>query len=333
MDDTGDLTRTPWPTPAARSAGPRLVVGDRAHTVRPRRARGLAGAPEAASAATSRGGGADSLDRTLRRLGAAPLAERTPLLAVGSNAAASVVRHKLARRGVGIVVPLLTGVVRHLAVGHTAYVSRGGYVPAAPVHRSRARTPVVLQLLDDDQLAAIDATEPGYDRVELSSTRYPLLALGRLAPRPASTSTRPAEASWTSPGTAAASWPSPRCCVHSATRDSRTPTTTSPRPSPPRSRSRPRAARTCAADSPSVRWRPRPASSPVPRDGCAGRRSSGRRAQGGARGADEGGEEVGGLRLLGVPLHGEAEAAGPVLHRLEGAVLVPGRGDPPGPAQ
>ncbi len=82
----------------------------------------------------------------------------------------------------GIVVPLLTGVVRHLAIGHTAYVSRGGYVPAAPVHRSRARTPVVLQLLDDDQLAAIDATEPGYDRVELTATRYPLLLSGGLRP-------------------------------------------------------------------------------------------------------------------------------------------------------
>ncbi len=184
MDDTGDLTRTPLAYPGSPVPGPRLVVGDCAHTVRPRRSRGLGAARSGGCLRCDVpvGGGADSLDRTLRRLGAAPLAERTPLLAVGSNAAASVVRHKLARRGVGIVVPLLTGVVRHLAVGHTAYVSRGGYVPAAPVHRSRARTPVVLQLLDDDQLAAIDATEPGYDRVELSSTRYPLLLSGGLRP-------------------------------------------------------------------------------------------------------------------------------------------------------
>ncbi len=184
MDDTGDLTRTPLAYPGSPVPGPRLVLGDCAHTVRPRRSRGLGAARSGGCLRCDLpvGRGADSLDRTLQRLGAAPLAERTPVLAVGSNAAASVVRHKLARRGVGVVVPLLTGVVRHLAIGHTAYVSRGGYVPAAPVHRARARTPVVLQLLDDDQLAAIDATEPGYDRVELTATRYPLLLSGGLRP-------------------------------------------------------------------------------------------------------------------------------------------------------
>lgn len=183
-DSHGDLTRTPLAYPGEPVAGPRLVLEDCTHTVRPRMSRPLGSARSAGCAGCDlpAGGGIDSLDGLLRRLGAAPLAERTPVLAVGSNAVAAVVRHKLTRRGVDVVVPLLTGVVRHLGVGHTAYVSRAGYVPAAPVHRSRARTPVVLQLLDDPQLAAIDATEPGYDRVELTDVRYPLLLAGGLRP-------------------------------------------------------------------------------------------------------------------------------------------------------
>lgn len=183
-DPTGDLSRTPLLYPGDPVAGPRLVVGDCSHTVRPRLARALGSARSDGCVRCDlpAGTGPDSLDRLLRRLGATPLAERTPVLAVGSNAVAAVVRHKLVRRGVGVVVPLLTGVVRHLGIGHTAYVSRGGYVPAAPVHRSRARTPVVLQLLDDHQLAAIDDTEGGYDRVELTGTRYPLVLAGGLRP-------------------------------------------------------------------------------------------------------------------------------------------------------
>lgn len=180
----GDLARAPLSYPGEPVAGPRLLVGDCAHTVRPRRSRSLGSATSGGCLRCDLpvGRGAATLDAELRRLGVPALRERTPVLAVGSNAAGDVVRHKLGRVGVAPVLPLLTGVVRHLGIGHTAYVSRGGYVPAAPVHRSRARTPVVLQLLDDEQLAAIDATEPGYDRVELWATRYPLVLHGGLRP-------------------------------------------------------------------------------------------------------------------------------------------------------
>ncbi|HMM96754.1 hypothetical protein [Phycicoccus sp.] len=158
----GDLAHRPLDYPLAPVGGPRLLVDDRAHVLRPRRPR--------------------TLDALLRAHGAAPLARRTPVLAIGSNAAGEVLAHKLSRSGVSAVVPLLTGVVRNLAVGHTAYVARGGYVPAAPVHRTGARTRVVLQLLDDDQLAAVDATEPGYDRVELAARHYPLVVAGGFRP-------------------------------------------------------------------------------------------------------------------------------------------------------
>lgn len=183
-DLTPYLAPTPLEYPGSPVAGPRLVVDDCAHPVRPHRSRSLGAARSAGCVLCQvpTGRGADSLDSTLLRLGAAPLDDRTPVLSIGSNSAAAVLRHKLRRSGTGSVVPLLTGVVRNLGVGHTAYVSRAGYVPAAPVHRHRARTSVVLALLDDDQLDAIDATEPGYDRVELTRTRYPLVLSGGLRP-------------------------------------------------------------------------------------------------------------------------------------------------------
>lgn len=162
-DHAGDLRRRPLDYPLAPVGGPRLLVGEQAHTVRPGRRR--------------------TLERLLAEHGGAPLTERTPVLAIGSNAAAEVLAHKLARHGASGVVPLLTGVVGNLAVAHTAYVSRGGYVPATPVQHSGRRTPVVLQLLDDAQLAAVDATEPGYERVELAARDYPLLLVGGFRPR------------------------------------------------------------------------------------------------------------------------------------------------------
>jgi hypothetical protein len=91
---------------------------------------------------------------------------RTPLLAVGSNACAAVLARKLA------TVPgsLPVRVVRAdgLGVGHSAHVSRRGYVPAAPFP-SPGSTVVRVLLVDSDQLAAVDATEPTYDRVAASA--------------------------------------------------------------------------------------------------------------------------------------------------------------------
>jgi hypothetical protein len=182
MDSThGDLTRAPLSYPLDPVGGPRLLLAGCEHPVRPRRSRGLGAArwrtctecEELVGAAVAR-----PLGPTLDDLGVAPLAHRTPVLAVGSNAASPVLRHKLGGRGVSPVLPVVTGVVHDLAVTHSAHVSRGGYVPAAPVHRRAARTRVVLQLLDDDQLSAVDATEPNYERVEVSARRYPVVLAG-----------------------------------------------------------------------------------------------------------------------------------------------------------
>jgi hypothetical protein len=51
-----------------------------------------------------------------------------------------------------------------LTIGHSAHVSRHGYIAAAPVLDPSARTAVVASLLDIDQLEALDRTEPNYTR-------------------------------------------------------------------------------------------------------------------------------------------------------------------------
>ncbi len=182
----GDLTRAPLAYPLVPVDGPRLVLAGCEHPVRPRHGHplGRARATSCPACAELPGSAAGlPLRSALAALDVAPLADRTPVLAVGSNAASPVIRHKLVAHGASTVVPVVTGLVRGLGVAHSAHVARGGYVPAAPVHVPSARTRVVLQLLDDDQLAAVDATEPNYDRVEVTASRYPLVLTGGARPR------------------------------------------------------------------------------------------------------------------------------------------------------
>lgn len=99
---------------------------------------------------------------------------RTAVVAVGSNASPAVMHRKLSRHGVGGAVPLVAGTLSGCAVGHSAHVSRPGFVPAAPYLRAGARTPVYVTLLDDAQLRCVDSTEPGYVRRRLPSARCAL---------------------------------------------------------------------------------------------------------------------------------------------------------------
>ncbi|MGD8201280.1 hypothetical protein ACQE98_11510 [Ornithinimicrobium sp. W1679] len=95
---------------------------------------------------------------------------RTPVLAVGSNAAPTVLRAKLAEL-LGTGVPIALATVEGLHVGHSAHVSARGYVAAAPVRGAPVgaagpRTFTVCWF-DDAQLARVDASEPNYRRVTL----------------------------------------------------------------------------------------------------------------------------------------------------------------------
>ncbi|MFM9366724.1 hypothetical protein [Streptomyces sp. Da 82-17] len=95
----------------------------------------------------------------------ADLDRRHPVLAVGSNASPAQIAYKLAQRSLGSDVPMVPVTVRGIGIGCSAHVGRAGYVAAAPYPDPGSTRTLVLSWLDDEQLAAVDATElPNYRR-------------------------------------------------------------------------------------------------------------------------------------------------------------------------
>lgn len=84
--------------------------------------------------------------------------------AVGSNAAPGQLRRKFLDHGVRPVVPMTLADVPGVAPGVSAHVSKWGYVPAAPVDTPGESSRLFVLWLDERQLAALDLTEPNYDR-------------------------------------------------------------------------------------------------------------------------------------------------------------------------
>ncbi|MGV9884331.1 hypothetical protein [Streptomyces sp. NPDC003006] len=118
-------------------------------------------------------GGELPLDEALARLGQSPLGRRSPVIAVGSNASAGQIAHKLARHGVPAAVPMVPVRVRGIGIGCAAHIGRAGYVAAAPYPDPVAEATLVVSWLDAPQLAAVDATElPNYRRALLPGEAY-----------------------------------------------------------------------------------------------------------------------------------------------------------------
>lgn len=122
-----------------------------------------------------------TIEQALAAEGAAPLAERTLVVAVGSNQTPRTIARKYRRSGrrVSLATPFVRCTVHDLAVGHVAHSAAPGYVPAAPYRAEGERMELVATWFDDEQLAVVDATEPNYDRVRLSTDDFALtLATG-----------------------------------------------------------------------------------------------------------------------------------------------------------
>ncbi len=83
---------------------------------------------------------------------------------IGSNANPQILHTKLGRPEAVIMAP---ATARGLMVAHAAFVSRAGFVPAAPASAPGENATVVIAWLDADHLSRLDATEPNYDRREL----------------------------------------------------------------------------------------------------------------------------------------------------------------------
>jgi hypothetical protein len=119
---------------------------------------------------------AAGLDRALVEADAAPLESRSMVVSIGSNSSADVMRRKFANyhQPVSSVLPLVRGQLHNIAVGHSAHVSRGGYIAAAPYPRMGECTTVWVSWLDERQLMALEETEPNYRRIQLDGEACPL---------------------------------------------------------------------------------------------------------------------------------------------------------------
>ncbi|MFD4573281.1 hypothetical protein ACFWNK_12540 [Streptomyces sp. NPDC058417] len=92
---------------------------------------------------------------------------RTPVLAIGSNASPGQLRHKMDAFGLTAPLPMLRVRVTGLDVGVSAHISLHGYVSASPVHSPGTVRKLYVIWPDPAQLAAVDATEPHFDRARL----------------------------------------------------------------------------------------------------------------------------------------------------------------------
>jgi|GEM_PF-3068616 len=116
------------------------------------------------------------IERALAAAGAAPLAERTLVLAVGSNQTPRTIARKYRRAGreLDVTTPFVRCTVHGLAVGHVPRAAPG-YVPAAPYRAEGERMELVATWFDKAQLAVVDETEPNYDRLRLAAADLPLV--------------------------------------------------------------------------------------------------------------------------------------------------------------
>ncbi len=85
--------------------------------------------------------------------------DRTPVLAIGSNASPGQLRHKMVEFGIASPVPMVRARVTGVGVGVSAHVSRMGYVSASPFHAPDSTRELFVIWLDAEQLAVVDASE------------------------------------------------------------------------------------------------------------------------------------------------------------------------------
>lgn len=93
-----------------------------------------------------------------------------PVLAIGSNAAPSQLRHKFADRGTPLMIPGVRARVTGVQLGFGAFIAPRGYVPATVYPDAAGEVQLVVQWLDSSQLREIDRTETSrYRRVWLDA--------------------------------------------------------------------------------------------------------------------------------------------------------------------
>ncbi len=102
---------------------------------------------------------AEGIDATLSQLSAAPLSERTAVLAYGANAAPERLRHKFAAELPGAVFPVVKARLFEFDVVYACHYSSYGAVPATLAPSPGTVAEIALTYLDGDQLAHMHETE------------------------------------------------------------------------------------------------------------------------------------------------------------------------------
>jgi hypothetical protein len=112
----------------------------------------------------------DLLGAVLVAAGTPNMARRSPVVAVGSNAAPGQLVYKYRGHARRNIIPITHVTTSKLSAAHSAHVSRAGYIPFIPVLAEGARrTRLNVLWLDDVQLRRMDDTEPNYTRVTVES--------------------------------------------------------------------------------------------------------------------------------------------------------------------
>jgi hypothetical protein len=103
---------------------------------------------------------------TIGRPAPSTIAGRTPILAVGSNAAPEQLRRKFATDGRTGEIPVIRVTMRDHDVVHAARISRYGAVPATLARSDGTNVALHITFLDDEQLEVMHGSESvgaGYD--------------------------------------------------------------------------------------------------------------------------------------------------------------------------
>jgi hypothetical protein len=99
---------------------------------------------------------------------------RHAVLAVGSNGSAAQLHRKLVAAGLPVDVPLLRVSVGGLVPAFAAWPAPYGSLPTSACAAPGASSDLVLNLVTDEQAAALDHSEGGYGRPTLDPATHPV---------------------------------------------------------------------------------------------------------------------------------------------------------------
>src|SRR3954447_211888 len=172
--DADDFEQSPWLYPGTPPPGGGLLWGSDflPLTPKPKRRLGQAQVEVPGVDRTS------CLNVELLLANAAQIDYRHLVVAVGSNASPAVMRRRFRKGRVSTTVPFVAATVRGLGIGHSAHVSAGGYIAAAPYLDPDATSEVFVSLLTSRQLTCLDDSEPNYLIRHVGSTTCQLTLEG-----------------------------------------------------------------------------------------------------------------------------------------------------------